>query len=332
MKKILLTLLLIASVNSLFAQTLPCLIDYRINNGGGSCPDTILVGGAVGGGDTTLTATGTVTLTFSGTVTPNNIPKIGSVFEVLPPVGPLGDTLITDIVFGKGTLNNNGTVTYCYYSGPNNNNNLNGRNREFRFNVFFGNFPACTALSTLPVALVSFSALRNNSNVSIKWTTATESNNLGYEIQRLVGNGNWQPIGFVPSQAAAGNSSSNLSYSFMDLNNTKGVTQYRLLQIDIDKRFKYSEIKSVRGDGQLGKTIIYPNPSSDGKVNIVFEETNVSRDISVSDMSGRIVKQLKGVTNNNITIENLAPGMYSLRIVTQSTGDQTVEKIVVNKK
>ena len=83
---------------------------------------------------------------------------------------------------------------------------------------------------------------------------------------------------------------------------------------------------------EISKTIVYPNPSSDGKVNIVFEDANVSRDISVSDMSGRTVKQLKGVTANNITIDNLTPGMYSLRIVIPSTGDQSVEKIMVNKR
>ncbi len=186
-------------------------------------------------------------------------------------------------------------------------------------------------LTPLPVSFKSFTATRNNSNVMVKWETATEINNSGFAVERNI-NGTWEQVGFVPSQATSGTSTSDLSYQFIDLNNTKGITQYRLKQIDIDAKFKYSDVRAVRGDGQIGKTIVYPNPSSDGKVNIVFEDANLSRDISVSDMSGRTVKQLKGVTANNITIDNLTPGMYSLRIVIPSTGDQSVEKIMVNKR
>lgn len=66
-------------------------------------------------------------------------------------------------------------------------------------------------------------------------------------------------------------------------------------------------------------------------MNIIFEDATGTRNISVMDMSGRIIKQMKGVTNNNVQIEKLSPGMYSLRIVIVETGEQTVEKIVVNK-
>ncbi len=49
-------------------------------------------------------------------------------------------------------------------------------------------------------------------------------------------------------------------------------------------------------------------------------------------MSGRTLKQINNVTNNNITIDNLQPGMYTLRILVPETGEQTVQKIVVNKR
>jgi len=188
-----------------------------------------------------------------------------------------------------------------------------------------------TLCTPLPVNFKSFTAVRNHSNVSIKWETASEQNNSGFAVERNL-NGTWEQVAFVPSQAANGNSSSDLSYQFNDLNNSKGITQYRIKQVDFDAKSKYSEIRSVRGDGQKGKTIIYPNPSTDGKVNVVFEESNVIRDISLMDMAGRTVKQMKGVTNNNITIENLTPGMYTLRVLVPATGDQTVEKIIVNKR
>lgn len=321
MKKILLSLLLVASVTAVFSQAFPCPIDFRVNNGGGSCPDTVING-------VTLSATGTVRLTFDGPVPPNNIPRIVRVIEVLAS----GDTVITGISFGRGTLNSNGTVTYCYYAGPNNNNNLNGGGRDFRFVVFFGQMP-CGSQSPLPVSFKSFTAARNRSNVIVKWETASEQNNSGFAVERNV-NGTWQQISFVPTQATNGISSSVLLYQYIDVNNTKGISQYRILQVDLDGKTKYSETRAVRGDGQSVKTIIYPNPTMDGKVNVIFEDagSNTSRNISVSDMSGRTVRMLTGVITNTVTIDNLTPGMYSLRILVPATGVQTVEKIVVNKR
>lgn len=186
-------------------------------------------------------------------------------------------------------------------------------------------------VTTLPVSFKSFTATRSNANVMVKWETSTEVNNSGFAVERNV-NGTWIQVAFVPSQAAGGNSNSLLAYSFNDLNSSKGVSQYRIKQIDIDAQFKYSEVRSVRGDGQASKIIVYPNPSSDGKVNVVFEDAKVTREVSVMDMSGRLVKQFKGVTNNNISIENLTPGIYTLRVFVPATGEQAVQKIVVSKQ
>ena len=186
----------------------------------------------------------------------------------------------------------------------------------------------------LPVNLKSFNALRSGSNVNLAWQTAIESQNQGFEVQRFIGSARgWETIGFVASQATGGNSNSPLSYEFTDLNNTvRGITQYRLKQVDIDGHGTFSFIRSVRGQAQMVKTIVYPNPSSDGKVNIIFDDVKGVRDIAVTDMSGRMIKQMKSVTNNNIQIDNLNAGMYTVRILNTETGEQVVEKFVVNKR
>jgi len=118
-----------------------------------------------------------------------------------------------------------------------------------------------------------------------------------------------------------------------DLNAAKGISQYRIRQVDLDGMAKISDIRSVRGEGQKGSTIVYPNPSDDGKVNVVFEGGAIAkRNITVQDMSGRIIKEWKNYTNNNIQIENLTPGFYTIRIVNIETGEQDVQKAVVNKR
>src|SRR4030095_14991650 len=318
MRKILLLfLLMISSVSFVYSQT-PCVLDYQINNGGVSCPDVNGTG-----------ATGTITLTFDGPIDPLNIPTIVTVFDITDPANQVE---VTGVTFGSGLLLNSGDVKFCYYVGPANNNNLAGHNSLFRFLIAYAGGALCVEQGTLPVAFGAFSATRSNSVVALKWTTVTESNNLGFEIQRLIGSGSWQTLSFVATQAAQGNSASDLTYTYTDMNQTKGISQYRIKQIDIDKRSKYSEIRAVRGEGQKGKTIVYPNPSNDGKVRIIFEDVNGIRDVYVTDMSGRVIKQMKGVTSNNILIENLNAGIYTVRIVNNETNEQEVQKFVVNKR
>ncbi|HEX5655156.1 MAG TPA: T9SS type A sorting domain-containing protein, partial [Chitinophagaceae bacterium] len=110
------------------------------------------------------------------------------------------------------------------------------------------------------------------------------------------------------------------------------ISQYRIRQVDLDGKSKFSLIRAVRGEGQSVKTIVYPNPSRDGKITVVFEEKMVSRDISLSDISGRVIRQWKGVTNNIIQIDNLHPGVFTLRILVPATGEQGVEKVVINNR
>jgi hypothetical protein len=167
----------------------------------------------------------------------------------------------------------------------------------------------------------------------LKWETVTEVNSRGFYIERNLGNNAWQTLGFVSTKAIHGNSNSLLDYEYSDINNNaKGITQYRLRQVDFDGKHAYSPIRAIRTGSQKVKTIVYPNPSSDGKVNVVFADVNTIRDVSLMDMNGRVMKQWKGVANNNIQIDNLTAGFYTIRIIDTDTGEQTVEKIVVKKR
>ncbi len=189
--------------------------------------------------------------------------------------------------------------------------------------------PQCAAL---PVKLTSFTAVRSRTQVLLEWETVQEENNIGFDVQRKIGDEEWINIGFVASKAQNGNSSSPIDYELTDLNTNRGVTQYRLKQIEINYKETYSAVRAVRGEGQFGKTIVYPNPSGDGKVNIVFEDFNVTREVSLLDMNGRTLRKWENITNNNIQIENLSPGVYAFRIVNTETGDQDVQKVVVQRR
>ncbi len=119
----------------------------------------------------------------------------------------------------------------------------------------------------VPVELTSFTAIAEQSKVTLNWETATEVNNYGFKIQRsrsestsrLSGDLGWEELGYVPG---AGNSSSPKSYSFIDeVNGIFGRYFYRLKQIDMDGSFKYSN--SIEVNIQPTNFVLeqnYPNP------------------------------------------------------------------------
>ncbi len=93
----------------------------------------------------------------------------------------------------------------------------------------------------VPVELTSFSVEQHNQNVSVNWSTATELNNRGFEIQRSAAsnnsqNRNWETIGYVDGR---GTSTESQFYSFTDHSPFNGISYYRLKQIDFDGTIKY---------------------------------------------------------------------------------------------
>ncbi|MEO7307258.1 MAG: T9SS type A sorting domain-containing protein [Ferruginibacter sp.] len=204
---------------------------------------------------------------------------------------------------------------------------VNGAKRFVIDNVYI----SVTEGGPLAVNFKSFKATRTSSqNVLVNWTTATEQNNRGFYVQRMT-NGTWQNISFVPTRATNGNSSGDLSYSFTDLNNYKGISQYRIVQVDMNGMQRTSQVSIVRGE-QKDKMTVFPNPTANGNTTVLFEDESSSRDIAVIDMTGRVVKQWTNVNTNSLRIENLMPGFYNIKVFNRSTGKQSIGKITVDRR
>lgn len=187
---------------------------------------------------------------------------------------------------------------------------------------------SCTPL---PVQFASFTAWRNKENVMLKWVTATELNNKGFYIERKSGNGEWQVMGYIASQAANGNSNENLFYNYTDFNNLKAVSQYRIRQVDLDNKASYSDIRLVKGLEQTGNVVVFPNPSPDGQLNIVLDNIEGGATIRLIDMNGRVVKEWINVTTNKLNINYVSSGMYTLRVWMKGTNVPLNVKVMVSK-
>lgn len=189
------------------------------------------------------------------------------------------------------------------------------------------------AAAALPVSLSNFSTKVTPSNViSLAWTTSSEIVNKGFSIERQTNsaNGKYESIGFVASKAPGGNSQTPLYYSFTDEMPSASATNfYRLAQQDLDGKISYSEVRSVK----LGKetvTMLFPNPSN-GVVNISRTNNGKKMNIIVVDLSGRIISQINGITDSNYSLKNLRPGVYNIKMTYPETGEQSVQKVVVQK-
>jgi len=122
--------------------------------------------------------------------------------------------------------------------------------------------------SVLPVELIYFVGYITGNYVELRWGTATEVSNFGFDIHRTQNFQDWETIGFV---FGSGNSNSPKHYSFFDTTVfPSGVYYYRLKQIDTDGEFAFSDTITVNFATYINEepspelsfqiSDIYPNP------------------------------------------------------------------------
>ncbi len=113
--------------------------------------------------------------------------------------------------------------------------------------------------SPMPVEIRTFTAVRTGANAELKWITATEKNNFGFEIERRATD-NWCRIGFVEGN---GTTNAPSEYSYDDKHLSAGRYSYRLKQVDRDGNFTYSQEVNVDISAAPSAFVLqqnYPNP------------------------------------------------------------------------
>jgi hypothetical protein len=187
----------------------------------------------------------------------------------------------------------------------------------------------------IPVELTSFTASVIGTNVNLNWTTASETNNNGFEIEKsLVSETNWEKIAFVPG---FGTTTEAKTYSFSEENVSTGVYKYRLRQTDFDGTFEYSnEIEVVvTAPVEYALEQNYPNPFNPAtQIKFSIPEAGFVK-MEVYNLVGEKVATLinkemnSGYHTIDFNAEDISSGVY---VYTLSVNDFVTSKKMILMK
>ncbi len=197
-----------------------------------------------------------------------------------------------------------------------------------------------TQIPPLPVEMTSFNVENKGGFVVLNWTTATETNNKGFEIERRFDNAlnpenNWQSVGFIDGH---GTTTKQNTYTFTDHIKKFGSYIYRLKQLDFDGTYSYGKEVKVTAGNRPDKFTLdqnYPNPFNPETV-IKFELPKSSKIIlTVYNILGQKVKELVNGNYNEGTYEvkfnadNLTSGIYFYEL--RYDNNVLVKKMILQK-
>jgi hypothetical protein len=162
-----------------------------------------------------------------------------------------------------------------------------------------------------PVTLLDFKGRTFNRDINLEWSTASESNNKGFEVQRSANGSDWNTIGFVPG---VGTSSTLQKYHYEDRGLSPSKYYYRLKQIDFDGKFKYSSVINFNLVEKAGYSLEqnYPNPFNN-RTMISYSVPRATKvRLTIYDLQGRIMKVME---------EGVKPaGKHTVELITGSMG------------
>jgi hypothetical protein len=190
----------------------------------------------------------------------------------------------------------------------------------------------------VPVELTSFTASASDGLVELRWFTATETNNQGFEVQRSNGS-EFETIAFVEGH---GTTAEVQAYTYSDRNVAIGSYSYRLKQVDFDGTFEYSDVIEVDvpapAEFALGQN--YPNPFNPSTTINYSLSVDSKVTMKVFDVLGQEVATLlngniaAGSHNVNFDASALNSGVYLYRIEAtgiDGTNFTSVKKMILTK-
>ncbi|MBS4014315.1 MAG: hypothetical protein KGZ97_11255 [Bacteroidetes bacterium] len=226
------------------------------------------------------------------------------------------------IVNGDVDLMNNTTLIV---NGDMQVNNLTGFNQNTNFLLGNGNlyvlgeiegfntslFGGSIIFDPLPVELISFDVYQYNNSVIIDWTTASETNNDYFTLEKSKDLFHWDIIGNING---AGNSNELKYYSFCDVNISEGIWYYRLKQTDYDGKYEYFSPVSVNVTLNNNLKIIKAS-NSHHTLEIHLKTSTENANLTIYDISGRIIETTKVNPSNTSQLIRISALNYKSGII-----------------
>jgi hypothetical protein len=201
---------------------------------------------------------------------------------------------------------------------------LTGNDRTATINswTWFSPFAISTISAPLPVRLLTFTGRRTDNQNLLKWSTVTENENFGFEVQRSFDGTQFYPIGFINSKAWGGNSAEKLEYSFSDRTAGSLKSYYRLRYVDLAQRSSYSTICKIEGEGKSTLIIhsYYPNPVTDNvtlrlDVPALTKATVLTRDIDGRLLSKQSANLEQGFNSLSVYLGKFSNSTYIIEVI-----------------
>jgi hypothetical protein len=179
--------------------------------------------------------------------------------------------------------------------------------------------------NVLPVEMTSFTAEEKNGKSELQWTTASETNNQGFSVERSANGKDWKEIGFVSSKSVKGTSNEKLAYTYYDGNPISGLNYYRLRQLDIDNHEKISQVRILSIAADNTRITIFPNPVID---NVSVHGIKAGANLMLTDSRGSIIYNTSAEESDvTIPADKLMPGVYFLQITNNNALIKTVKVV-----
>ncbi|MGK0388648.1 MAG: hypothetical protein ACI94Y_001380 [Maribacter sp.] len=186
-----------------------------------------------------------------------------------------------------------------------------------QFNGGLVKFYACPLGEILPVELIYFDAIKDESTAVLKWETASEENNLGFNIEHSTNGEDFRPIGWVEG---AGTTVEVQQYRFVDEDPIRGLNYYRLVQTDIDGTITRSDVEVLTFESKFHASV-FPNPTRLRKETTLrlFIETKQNVIVRVYNMIGQLALEVSYDLNqgdNEVILPhgNMDSGQYTISV------------------
>ena len=176
----------------------------------------------------------------------------------------------------------------------------------------------------LPVNFVSFNAQAENIGTKLTWQVADQIDVVRYEVERSSNGNQFSKIGEVAAADVT-------TYSFTDRHPAQGTVYYRVKNVDVDGKFKYSTIVSIRNGNAAIVLKAFPTPATNN-VTLQHATANAKTTIRINAHDGRQVAAIRpaaGAMQTSINLSAYAPGLY---LISFDNGNGQVETLKVVKQ